>query len=354
MNAERCSILAALGLALTGLPGAVHAQTLESAFRTNGTTTLAAFEPVRQELQNCSAVIQRERTKEIEGRKILVYDDVVYGVVMSAEGMILTKASEVTDEAGLVVRVGSKLFKNPVILGTDPIWDVALIKVDATGLSPAKLATDLPDPERGTWVVANGSSSKVRTRPQVGIISANAREIFPAGGVVLGIVFKPKDEKLVVEEVREGSGAQAAGIKKGDLLAAVAGEDVTDQEALSKLFQNRRAGEEVEVTVDRDGQKVTLQVRLTARTDLFPDTEEDMSRNDQMSGDFSKRRSNFPRVIQHDIIANASTIGGPVLDLDGRCLGMNIARADRCETFAIPAGDLKSLADRLMTAAGGK
>jgi S1-C subfamily serine protease len=75
---------------------------------------------------------------------------------------------------------------------------------------------------------------------------------------------------------------------------------------------------------------------------------EEMSRNDQMSGKFSERRSGFPRVLQHDILGSKSVVGGPLLDLDGRCLGMNIARANRAESFAIPVEELKTIADRML------
>ena len=33
-------------------------------------------------------------------------------------------------------------------------------------------------------------------------------------------------------------------------------------------------------------------------------------------------------------------MGGPLLDLDGRCVGVNIARVNRCESFAIPAEEM--------------
>ena len=36
-------------------------------------------------------------------------------------------------------------------------------------------------------------------------------------------------------------------------------------------------------------------------------------------------------------------MGGPVLDLDGKLIGMNIARANRAETFAIPVEELREL-----------
>jgi serine protease Do len=335
VNAKR-SISAAL-LIFTGL--AQGAQTLETTYRTNGPAVQSAFESVRAVLQNCSAVIQRG-SKEIS-----------YGTVISANGVILTKASEIGEAEGLTVTVGTQVFKDAALLAVDPAWDVALLKVTAQGLSPVQLATDLPDPERGTWVVANGATSRLKRRPQIGIISANAREIVPSGGAVLGITFKEEAKKLVVKEVTENSGAANAGIKAGDVIVAAGGEDVADHEALAKVIEKRRVGEDLEVTVEREGKKISMPVRLSARVDLFG---EDETRNDQMSGSYSKRRSGFPRVIQHDIIANSSTVGGPLLDLDGRCLGMNIARANRCETFAIPAGDLRSLADRLMTQAGVK
>jgi len=88
-----------------------------------------------------------------------------------------------------------------------------------------------------------------------------------------------------------------------------------------------------------------------AREEMMADQ---MSRNDQMSGAFSERRSGFPRILQHDILGARSIVGGPLLDLDGRCLGMNIARANRSESFAIPVEDLKTIATRMLEQAKAK
>jgi serine protease Do len=101
----------------------------------------------------------------------------------------------------------------------------------------------------------------------------------------------------------------------------------------------------VKLTYRRKEVEATVDVRLAARGEMFTDQ---MNRNDQMSGDFSPRRSGFPRVLQHDILGNRAVQGGPLLDLDGRCIGMNIARANRAESFAIPMEDLKEIAGRLM------
>jgi len=335
VNAERSL---ALILSLT-LAAADAAQTLESSYRTNGPAVQAAFESVRGVLQTSSAVFQRGR------------DEVVYGTVISPEGHILTKASELGEAEGLSVVVDNKVYREPLKLAEDPAWDVALVKIDAAGLTPVSLAVDAPEPERGTWVVANGATSLTRRRPQVGIVAANAREIPPEGGAVLGLGFERKGGKLVVSEVHPGSGAEAAGVLAGDLLTRLDGEEIATPEALKDAIGRHRVGDEIVLSVVRRNKPLDLKIRLKGRSDVF---ERELSRNDMMSGDFSERRSGFPRVIQHDIMANAAGMGGPLLDLDGRCLGMNIARANRCETFAIPAGELRGVADRLLGQAAAK
>ena len=133
------------------------------------------------------------------------------------------------------------------------------------------------------------------------------------------------------------------------MIVSVSGQKVTERKQLGEAIEKHRVGDDVDLTIERNGAEISLKVRLAGRVDVFG--EEEKSRNDMMSGSFSARRSGFPRIIQHDIVANSAGMGGPLLDLDGRCLGMNIARANRCETFAIPAADLRSLADRLMTQA---
>ncbi len=306
-------------------------QSLETNFRTTGAAVVAAFEPQREVIQKSSAVIY-------DGRK-----EIAYGTVISTDGHILTKASEIENVRKIDVRIDKSSFKDAHVLMTDPRWDVALLKVNATGLTPVVFAPD-SKLARGTWVVVNGVTSRTKRRVMAGIISADAREIPPEGGAVLGVSLKEIEGGMEVSEVSEGSGAEKAGVKKGDILTAIDGASVKEIEELSKLIGKMKAGTDVRVTLLRDGEKAELDVKLSARGDLFRET----SRNDEMSGDFSNRRSGFPRVIQHDILAASHTMGGPVLDLQGRAVGMNIARANRAETFAIPVEELRELAEGMV------
>jgi serine protease Do len=312
-------------------------QSLESDFRTTGREVTAAFEAQRAVLQTSSAVI-------LDGRR-----EINYGVVVSPDGHILTKASEIEGAAALGVVVDRAKFPEVKILATDPKWDVALLKVDAAGLVPVGYAetSDLP---QGTWVVANGATSRTARRALAGVISAKSREIPAAGGAALGVVLAPKTKRLEVEEVTEGGGAHAAGLHKGDVILSLDGKRVSEIEDIAEALKERKAGESVTVLYRRGKQEFTAEVRLSAKAEMFADT---MNRNDMMSGDFSKRRSGFPRVIQHDILGSSRITGGPLLDLDGRCVGMNIARANRAESFAIPVEELREIADRLIRQTGG-
>jgi serine protease Do len=308
-------------------------QSLESAYRMTGTAVVAAFETARTVLQTSSAVIH-------EGR-----EEAGYGVVISAQGHILAKASEYLQLKTPSVTVDRANFSAVKLLAVDPEWDVALLKVDATDLVPVVYSAAAGELAQGTWVVANGATTRTNRRLLAGIVSAKSREIPAAGGTALGVVLNPKSKALEIAEVTDKSGAKDAGLQKGDVILAIAGKVVKKIEEIADALKDRKAGSVVKVTYRRGKDEQSVDVRLAARSEMFTDQ---MNRNDQMSGDFSKRRSGFPRVLQHDILGTSKTVGGPLLNLDGRCLGMNIARANRAESFAIPAEDLKSLAERMV------
>lgn len=333
MNANRIHLVIACLLAAP-----LHGQqNLESAYRTTGPAVTAVFEPQRAVLQTSSAVI-------LDGRK-----EMSYGVVVSTDGHILTKASEVEGLRKISVTVDRKNYQEVRILAIDPQWDVALLKIDATDLVPVVYAptSDVP---QGTWVVANGATSRTTRRALAGVVSAKAREIPAAGGAALGVVLNVKGKSLEIEEVADGSGAQQAGLEKGDVILTIGGEEIKKIEDIAEVLKDRKAGSTVKVTYRRGKSEFTAEVRLSSKGEIFNET---LNRNDMMSGDFSKRRSGFPRVMQHDILGSSRVTGGPLLDLEGRCIGMNIARANRAESFAIPVEELKTLAERLMNQAAG-
>jgi serine protease Do len=334
VNADRLCLTSAVVLVLGAFAPAIAVaqQSLESDYRMTGRAIVAPFDGARAVLQTSSALI-------LNGR-----DEIGYGVVISADGHILTKASEFPNLGTLTVVVDRARFDEVKLLAMDPTWDVALLKVDAKDLVPVNFAPS-GDVPQGTWVIANGATTRTKRRALVGIVSAKTREIPAAGGAALGIVLAENAKKLKIGEVSENSGAKEADLRKGDIIIELEGTKVSKITDLAEVLKDRKAGSVVKVTLMRGKEKLTVDVRLSAKGDLFSEM---ANRNDLMSGDFSRRRSGFPRVMQHDILLNSKTTGGPLLDLDGRCLGMNIARANRAESFAIPLEDLKTISDKLM------
>jgi serine protease Do len=63
-------------------------------------------------------------------------------------------------------------------------------------------------------------------------------------------------------QVIEGSAADRAGLRRGDLLVELDGEPVTDATDLQRLMVQERIGREVTVQVLRDGRPRTLTLVL--------------------------------------------------------------------------------------------
>ena len=109
------------------------------------------------------------------------------GIVISADGYILTSAHAVTNiEAASVILADGREFKGRVV-GLDVRSDVALLKIETTGLAVARIG----DPRRlsvGDWVVAIGAPFGFDATVTAGIVSA--RRTFPGG---LGVSFIQTD-----------------------------------------------------------------------------------------------------------------------------------------------------------------
>ena len=98
------------------------------------------------------------------------------GFIVSADGYILTNAHVVAEASEVVVRLTDKREFKAKVLGSDRRSDVALIKIEASGLPVAALG----DPNKlkvGEWVVAIGSPFGLENTVTAGIVSAKGRSL---------------------------------------------------------------------------------------------------------------------------------------------------------------------------------
>jgi serine protease Do len=66
-----------------------------------------------------------------------------------------------------------------------------------------------------------------------------------------------------------------------------------------------------------------------------------------MGGTLSVRAFGFDLAIQHDSVLRPEECGGPLVNLDGNVIGINISRAGRVESYALPSDLLQRLIPEL-------
>ena len=266
--------------------------------------------------------------------------DAALGTVVGKTGYILTKGSELRSSS-ITVKLRDGTSYDAEYVGYHKPTDLALLKIDADDLATVKFAA-AKLAESGNWVAATGLSSEPVS---VGIISAAARKLFDrearienANKGYIGITFGTGKNEVSITEVVPKAAAARAGLKVGDILVEVAGEKVKGSDHLPEILDQYKPGDKIAVKVKRAVKNSDEAETLSFTVTLSPRAA--MSRDDEMNlggGGLSSRRTGFPQVIQHDTILLPKDCGGPLVDLEGRVVGINIARAGRVESWALPA-----------------
>ncbi|MGH9138491.1 MAG: S1C family serine protease [Acidimicrobiales bacterium] len=265
------------------------------------------------------------------------------GVIISDDGEILTNAHVIAGIDDVRVRFSGNTEPTPAeVVAADATNDLALLRVDTTGL-PAATFADPGSVRIGDPVVAIGFALDLDGDPSVtlGIVSALDRTlqvtaqdsldgliqtdaaissgnsggplVNAAGEVVgintavaqgdaqvaatnvgfaisaaeigevlpslreggqrepgfLGVEMADRDDGgqgAVVREVVPGSPAAAAGLQVGDIVVAVDDSLITGSAGLQGAVRDHSPGDQVRITVVRDGEEVELSVTLAERT----------------------------------------------------------------------------------------
>ena len=252
-----------------------------------------------------------------------------FGIIVDSDGWIVTKANcidptkKVTCFVAAEKREGKIVFKamEGKIVATDDNLDLALLKVEAKDLEVAQFDEEYPI-EVGHWVL---TPSVEKGLAGLGVISVPPLSI-PKERAIAGIMLEERDGKLYVGDVVQDLPAAKAGLKKGDRIVKVNGAFVYTADQCTNEFKKFDIGNKVSMEIESEGKTRTVEVELTASVHHKPN---------EMNG-MSKRRSGYEKVIQHDSVIRPEECGGPLVNLDGKVIGINIARAGRVETYALP------------------
>lgn len=113
---------------------------------------------------------RRERGPEIERPR-----GVGSGFVVSGDGYIMTNAHVVDGADEVVVTLPDQREFKAKVVGSDQRTDVALVKIEASGLSAVRIG-DVSRLKVGEWVMAIGSPFGLENTVTAGIVSAKQRE----------------------------------------------------------------------------------------------------------------------------------------------------------------------------------
>jgi serine protease Do len=98
------------------------------------------------------------------------------GFIISADGYVLTNNHVVADAEEIIVRLPDRSELQATLVGADPRTDVALLKVEGSGLPVVKLGKSA-DLKAGEWVLAIGSPFGFDHTVTAGIVSATGRNL---------------------------------------------------------------------------------------------------------------------------------------------------------------------------------
>ncbi len=264
------------------------------------------------------------------------------GVVVTADGYILTNHHVVDGAEEIKIELSDRRTLDAKVVGSDPPSDLAVLKIDATGLPVLALA-DSDKARVGDVVLAIGNPLGLDQTVTAGIISAkgratglgdgnfedfiqtdapinrgnsggalvntngelvgiNSQILSPSGGSIgigfaipsnmargvmeqliktgkvrrgqLGVIAQSVTSDIaqsldmknvrgvIVGTVAQGSAAERAGLKQGDVIVALNGQVINDSNSLRNRVASTPPGSEVTLTVLRDGREQQVKATL--------------------------------------------------------------------------------------------
>jgi serine protease Do len=295
----------------------------------NGEQTLRAFAPISEATRYSIVKLN------VNGATVAL------GTVVDTNGLALTKASQIK-KGKLTCWLAVEKEVDAEVLGTDEEEDLALVRVHAQGLKPIQWAAG--GVTIGQWAVNPGIAE---TPQAVGIISALSHRIRPPRALI-GVQFDFRGSTPKIEDVIPGFGAEKAGVKAGDVIVALDDVAVTNREQIVETIRDFREGHLVKLRLRRDEKEFDAEVRLRGARSAELSAELDpRQRQNRLTGEVSQRAEGFEQAIEHDSVLPPWMCGGPLVNLDGKAVGLNIARADRVATYALPARLVRQTLDSL-------
>lgn len=294
-----------------------------------------------------NSVVRNTRRATVEFKR--GGERVAMGGIVDPNGLIVTKASLVNtynSEVPLVVELANgDQYLTSEIAAIDKENDLALIRIDGKNLPVMEIATS-SKLSLGSLLATAGLDEEPVA---IGVYGLDPHKV-DMKNAMLGVMLSREPGPATVDMVVEKSAAATAGILAQDIIVSLNDLAINSGNHLIETVRTFEPGDSLRVKLKRADEEVLLSVVLGEWV-AGPSQARHEFQN-HLGGELSTRRSGFPSVFQHDSYLQPEQCGGPVVNLDGQVVGLNIARAGRVATYAIPGTVLSQSISKMLSAAG--
>lgn len=263
-----------------------------------------------------------------------------YGTVVGDGRKILTKWSEVARARGnLRVDVGDES-RAVKLAGVYQDEDLVLLEIEGKPLTPVSWSFEAP--KLGGFLAAPQPDGRLAAFGVVSVLSRNLRDTDLA---YLGVIGEPgfTGQGVKIKDVDAKSGAHAAGLRPGNMILKVGERPISGLLELKNALTGVAPGTKVSLLIEANGGEQKIEVTLGNRPQLPQYANGRLEQMERMGGPVSQVRDSFTHVIQTDMRPKPNQVGGPVVDLQGRVMGITMARADRTRSFVMPSAAVVDL-----------
>ena len=217
------------------------------------------------------------------------------------------------------------------VLYRDPAVDLVLLKAPSVQEHGIELDVRSLDLSVGAFLLSPSHDSD-GVVSIVGSPAFRSQQRYSRG--YLGVVpttYQNNQGALLSEVTRDGA-AKRAGLLAGDIITKLNDTVIRSQRDMRAFLTKADPNSTITAVLRRDDEELTKSITLGAPPSYSNHAADQMPK--------SGRRDGFHEVFTHDADLKPDDCGGPLFDLDGSFVGLNIARNSRVRSYALPAETL--------------